>query len=99
MHRSSARSRVGAASAVMGLLLAGNALAVTSSSDEIDEARNFDARVEYNRAISLRMPAVQASAIAQMNRQVRDFAMTWDDKLGVVKTLTSDTGYLTSPAP
>ena len=99
MHRALPRPRVGVASAVMGLLLAGNALAVTSSSDEFDEARNFDARVEYNRGISLRMPAVQASAIAQLNRQVRDFAMTWDDKLGVVKTMTSDTGYLTSPAP
>jgi len=99
MHRSFTKSRVGVASAVMGLLLSSSAGAVTSSSEELDEGRNFDAREAYNQGISLRMPAQQATAIAAMNRQVPDFAMTWDNQLGVVKTMASDTGYLTDAAP
>src|SRR5262245_15399833 len=97
MHRSFTKSRVGVASAVMGLLLSGNALAVNSTST--DEGRNFDAREAYNQSLSLRMTSQQQTAVAAMNRQVRDFSMTWDEKLGVVATMQSDTGYLTAAAP
>ena len=89
----------GVASVLCGLVAAGTTWAVAPSSDGNDEGRDYDARSTYNESFAQGMAPVQAAAIDAMRARVPDFAMTWDSDFGIVSSISSNTTYLSAPAP
>ena len=61
---------------------------------QVEEDRHFDARVEFNLGFRATPQPAQA-AVAEMTREVPDLAVTYDDTMGTVRSLSSYTGYLT----
>ncbi len=60
-----------------------------------DEGRNFDARIEHNQGFLASKSATQSAALEVMRSKVRDLDITLDDTLGVTRSLSNKTGFLT----
>ncbi|MEO1366011.1 MAG: M36 family metallopeptidase, partial [Acidobacteriota bacterium] len=73
-----------------GVILAGSAMASGPS--------NFDARINVQkRAAEVAPSALQKSAVSRLQADVRDLNVEYSTETGVVRKLSSHTGYLTGP--
>jgi len=61
------------------------------------EARNFDARIDDNRGLSISESAVQIEALERFRAEIPELAVSFDRATGVARTLYNRTGYLTAP--
>ena len=78
-------------------MMPGLTATAVSSGAVVQENRHFDARRTFNQGFK-RMPgAAQRRAMEAMGREVADLAADYDPTTGVLRTLSSHTGYLTSP--
>ncbi len=84
--------------ALMGLAL-GLGAAPAVPQGPVDEARhelrNFDARVKFN--VGFQVPLDQRSALETMRSSIPDLKSDFDLTTGATRSLSSHTGYLTTP--
>ena len=97
MHNRSTRFAQGIVLALVALLIAGTTWAAAPHSDALNEERNYDARIEHTKSILIHKSIQQENALATLRAQVSDLAVTFDEKFGTTRTLSSHTGYLTMP--
>jgi extracellular elastinolytic metalloproteinase len=63
---------------------------------QIDEHRQFDARVDFNKGFRLRPRSANLQAVTTLTRKVPNLVVTYDDATGAVRSLSNHTGYLTT---
>jgi extracellular elastinolytic metalloproteinase len=95
---SSRRSTSGLISCAV-LLMAGTTWAVAPTTVSLNEGRDLDARLEYNKSFALEQPAAHVAAVEQLSDTVPDLTAVFDTRFGTVRTLSSHTSYLTGPNP
>jgi extracellular elastinolytic metalloproteinase len=64
-----------------------------------DDARNFDARTAIDQAAPVAPLNSQSDAVQRLAQEIPALAVTYDDRLGVTRTLVNQQGYLTAEAP
>jgi hypothetical protein len=86
--------------------LCGIALAVASpasarldSKKPADEARHYDARIEFNKGFVAERSLPAARAVQGMAREVPELAVSYDEATGAVRSLSNNVGYLTEARP
>ena len=80
------------------LLLASATWAVGPSGRDQHDQRDYDARILHNAALKAAPSIDQELAVEALRAEVPGLAATFDEVLGVTRTLYNPTGYLTGPA-
>ncbi|MEM7356285.1 MAG: M36 family metallopeptidase, partial [Acidobacteriota bacterium] len=83
---------------ILCLLLASTAWGVGPANKGQHEERNFDARINHNVAMKAAPSIDQKLAVESLRAEVPGLAVTFDETLGITRSLYNPTGYLTGPA-
>jgi extracellular elastinolytic metalloproteinase len=73
--------------------------AAASAQNQDDGERHYDARIERNKILSLQQSKARVAgrpqALASLKANIRDLTVEMDEDMGVVRTVASQTGFLT----
>ena len=72
----------------------GGAIAANSNA-VVDDSRHFDARIQFNQGLSKSLTQPQKQNFAKMLKKIPDATFTIDNTTGVIRSLSSHTGFLT----
>jgi len=81
---------------IFSIFMLSNGLSIAADTNQtINEKRNFDARIAFNQGFSQVMAGAQQRIVSKMASEVKDLAYSFDENTGVIRSLSSHTGFLT----